>query len=163
MVERIVFLTGRLAYPRALAMVESLGLPAGSWRVVDIGVKVAALMTQAIIANRLKRPLEADRVILPGRCRADLDALGDEFGARFELGPDELADLPLLFGRKAKAPDLTKTDIAIFAEIDRSADPHAGGHHHPRPRACGRGSRHHRHRLPARCAGSLGSKPRSPT
>jgi len=35
-------------------------------------VKVAALMTQEIILRRLPRPVEAERVILPGRCRADL-------------------------------------------------------------------------------------------
>ena len=45
------------------------------WSVLDIGVKVAALMTEAIIARRLPRPVEADRVIVPGRCRADLDKL----------------------------------------------------------------------------------------
>ena len=61
---------------------------------VDIGVKVAALMTEAIIARRLPRPVTADRVVLPGRCRADLERLAAEFGVPFVRGPDEIADLP---------------------------------------------------------------------
>ena len=56
-------------------------------------------MTEEIIARRLPRPLEADRVILPGRCRADLAALTPEFGVPFERGPDEIADLPAYLGR----------------------------------------------------------------
>lgn len=117
MAERLLFLTGRLAFARVQAAVAALGLPEGSWRVVNLGVKVAALMTEGIIRNRLPKPVDADRVIVPGRCRADLDALGREFGARFERGPDELVDLPQFFGRKARAPDLSRHDIRIFAEI----------------------------------------------
>ena len=45
------------------------------WSVVDVGVKVAALMTEAIIKRRLPRPIDASRVMVPGRCRADLPRL----------------------------------------------------------------------------------------
>jgi len=94
MSERLLFLTGHLAYPRLERMVAGFGEKARDWRIHDIGVKVAALMTQDIILRRLPRPLEADRVILPGRCRADLDTLTEAFGVRFERGPEEIADLP---------------------------------------------------------------------
>ena len=63
------------------------------WTIVDIGVKVAALMTESIIARRLSRPVNADRVVVPGRCRADLARLAAEFGVPFERGPEELKDL----------------------------------------------------------------------
>jgi dihydropteroate synthase-like protein len=115
--ERILLLTGHLAQPRLEKVMASLGSTAFEWSVYDIGVKVAALMTQQIIANRLPRPIEANRVLLPGRCRADLDRLGAEFGVPFERGPDELKDLPAYFGKGGRAPDLSRHDIRIFAEI----------------------------------------------
>ncbi|WP_442756429.1 DUF6513 domain-containing protein [Methylocystis sp. JAN1] len=117
MTERLLFLTGHLAYPRLERMVAGFGEAARDWRIHDIGVKVAALMTQEIIQRRLPRPLDADRVILPGRCRADLDALTKEFGAPFERGPEEIADLPAFLGRGGAKPDLSRYDMRIFAEI----------------------------------------------
>jgi dihydropteroate synthase-like protein len=94
------------------------------WKVLDIGVKVAALMTEEIIARRLPNPVEADKIMLPGRCRADLGRLSDRFGVPVLRGPDELKDIPLYFGRARKAADMTKYDIRIFAEIvDASALP----------------------------------------
>jgi dihydropteroate synthase-like protein len=117
MVEKLLFLTGHLAEARVRPAVAGLGLPEGSWRVANIGIKVAALMTEAIIKNRLKGPLEADRVILPGRCRMDLDALASHYGVAFERGPDEIIDLPQYFGKGGKPPDFSRHDLRIFAEI----------------------------------------------
>jgi dihydropteroate synthase-like protein len=115
--ERILLLTGHLAQPRLEKLMASLGATPFHWSVCDIGVKVAALMTQQIIANRLPRPVGANRVLLPGRCRADLDRLSAEFGVPFERGPDELKDLPGYFGKGGRAPDLSRHDTRIFAEI----------------------------------------------
>jgi dihydropteroate synthase-like protein len=117
MTERILFLTGHLARPRLERVLAQVQRPDFEWAIVDIGVKVAALMTQAIIARRLPRPVEASRVIVPGRCRADLTELSREFGAPFERGPDELKDLPAFLGGRACAADLTRHDMSIFAEI----------------------------------------------
>jgi len=124
MAERLLLLTGHLAYPRLLQLMTGLdGLPF-AWEVRDIGVEVAALMTEAIILNRLPRPVTADRIILPGRCRADLDRLSREMGVAFVRGPDEIVDLPGFFGRGARAPDLSRHDLRIFSEIvDASALP----------------------------------------
>ena len=117
MTERILFLTGHLARPRLERVLAQVQRPDFEWAIVDIGVKVAALMTQAIIARRLPRPVEASRVVVPGRCRADLTELSSEFGVRFERGPDELKDLPVFLGGRARAADLTRHDMRIFAEI----------------------------------------------
>jgi dihydropteroate synthase-like protein len=120
--KRILFLTGHLAYPRLEKVLLGLAGPAFEWSILDIGVKVAALMTENIIARRLPRPLNASRVLLPGRCRADLDRLAVEFGVPFERGPDELKDLPAYFGKGGRKPDLSRHEIRIFAEIvDASA------------------------------------------
>jgi dihydropteroate synthase-like protein len=114
--DRLLFVTGRLAKPRLEAVLAGMA-PTFGYEILDIGVKVAALMTEPILLNRLPRPLPATRVILPGRCRADLSRLGEAFGAAFERGPDELKDLPAYFGKRGGPPDLSGHDLRIFAEI----------------------------------------------
>src|SRR5579883_1694824 len=122
MADRILFLTGRLARARLEAVLADAGDLGFEWSVVDVGVKVAALMTEAIIARRLKRPIDADRVMLPGRCRVDLERLARSFNVPFERGPDELKDLPAYFGGRGRTLDLSRHDMRIFAEIvDASA------------------------------------------
>ncbi len=117
MTERIVFLTGTLARPRLEKVLASIDFGGREWRIQDMGVKVAALMTEALIRRRLPQPINADRVVIPGRCRADLDALSAHFGAAFERGPEELKDLPEYFGKRGAKPDLSRHDLRIFAEI----------------------------------------------
>jgi len=121
MADRILFLTGHLARPR-LEKILADGALGFEWSVIDVGVKVAALMTEAIILRRLPRPIDADQVMIPGRCRADLQRLTTELGVPFVRGPDELQDLPGFFGRNGRGVDLSRYDIRIFAEIvDASA------------------------------------------
>jgi dihydropteroate synthase len=122
MTERILFLTGHLARPRLEKILVESGALGFEWSVLDIGVKVAALMTEAIIRRRLPRPPDASQVMVPGRCRADLGRLTEDFGVPFVRGPDELKDLPGFFGRQGHAADLSRYDMRIFAEIvDASA------------------------------------------
>ncbi|MGH6792549.1 MAG: DUF6513 domain-containing protein, partial [Methyloceanibacter sp.] len=116
MAESILFLTGHLAKPRLEAVLTSMDADF-AWKVLDIGVKVAALMTEDIILRRLPKPVEADKMMLPGRCRADLDRLSAHYGLPVVRGPDEVKDIPVYFGRARKASDMTKYDIQIFAEI----------------------------------------------
>lgn len=115
--EHVVLLTGHLAERRVLGVMEGLGRERFDWTVLDVGVKVAALMTEEIIRRRVTLPPEATRVVVPGRCRADLAALAAHFGVPVERGPDELVDLPQYFGRGARQADLSGHDLRIFAEI----------------------------------------------
>ena len=117
MAERLVFVTGHLARTRLEKLLVGLGETDFSWEVIDIGVKVAALMTEEIILRRLKLPEDADRVILPGRFRGDVERLSAHFNVPFQRGPDEIADLPPFLGRAGQPPDLSRHDIRIFAEI----------------------------------------------
>jgi dihydropteroate synthase-like protein len=117
MAERLIFLTGHLARARLERLLSGLGETEFSWAVVDIGVKVAALMTEDIIRRRFILPDVADRVILPGRYRGNIEYLSGHFGVPFVRGPDEIADLPAFLGRAGQPPDLTRHDMRIFAEI----------------------------------------------
>jgi dihydropteroate synthase len=115
--EHIVFLTGRLAEKALERVLHGMAPAPFTWQVREIGVQVAALMTADLIRRRLTEPLQADRVVVPGRCRGDLDALSGHFGVPFERGPEELKDLPQYFNQKAKPVDLSGYDITVFAEI----------------------------------------------
>ncbi|MCP3023935.1 DUF6513 domain-containing protein [Cupriavidus basilensis] len=115
--EHIVFLTGRLAEKGLERVLRSLEPAPFSWEIREIGVQVAALMTADLVRRRVAAPVVADRIIVPGRCRGDLDALSLYYGMPVERGPEELKDLPQFFNRKAKPVDLSRHDIAIFAEI----------------------------------------------
>jgi dihydropteroate synthase-like protein len=117
MSERVLFLTGHLAYGRLQRVLSALGDMPFEWKIHDIGVKVAALMTEEIIRRRLPRPVQAHRIIVPGRCHADLGKLSADLGVRVERGPDEITDLPRYLGAKGRPPDLARYDIRIFAEI----------------------------------------------
>src|SRR5262245_52597657 len=117
MPEHILFLTGRLAKPRLTKLLAGMAPQDFSYEIVDIGVKVAALMTAEIIRRRLPAPIEADRVLLPGRFRGDLEALSGHYGRPFQRGPEDLQDLGEFFGRKGPPPDLSRQDVRIFAEI----------------------------------------------
>lgn len=91
--------------------------PEFHYTVHQMGLTVAALMTADMIQRRLKDTFGADRVIVPGRCRGDLDGLSEALGIRFERGPNELRDLPEFFGKKAKKPSMNNYDLLIFAEV----------------------------------------------
>jgi dihydropteroate synthase-like protein len=117
MSEHILFLTGQLAERPLNRVLEQMALPDRTWSVRQLGVKVAALMTADMIRRRLTDIAGVDRIIIPGRCRGDLEALSQHFGIRVERGPDELMDLPRHFGLEGKPADLSRYDVRIFAEI----------------------------------------------
>ena len=74
--ERIVFLTGRLAEPSLRRVLDDIAPPGGeapfAWEVREIGLQVAGLMTADMIRRRVAAPIEADRVLVPGRCRGEV-------------------------------------------------------------------------------------------
>jgi dihydropteroate synthase-like protein len=115
--EHIVFLTGRLAQPSLERVLAGIDEAPFTWEVREIGLQVAALMTADMIRRRVTAPVQADRIIVPGRCRGDLEELTRHFGLPVQRGPEELKDLPRFFDRAAKPIDLDEYEVAIFAEI----------------------------------------------
>lgn len=117
MAEHLLFLTGHLAERRLTQVLQSMQPAPFTWEVRNIGVKVAALMTPDIVRRRLGPIVGVTRLVVPGRCRGDLEALAADLGVPVQQGPDELKDLPEFFGRKGAARDLSHHDCRIFAEI----------------------------------------------
>lgn len=117
MPERILFITGKLAEKSLRRTLDSMSAPAFEYDIRVLGVAVAALMTGELIRRRLDDVATFNRVLIPGRCRGDIEALGAHFGVPFERGPEELKDLPRFFGAEGKAHDLSHHDMLIFAEL----------------------------------------------
>lgn len=121
MTQKLLFLTGKLAEKslnKVLSEVQSNPkTPPFKYRVEQIGVSVAALMTPDLIARRLKQAGDADKVIVPGLCQGDLAPLQQQYGVPVERGPEDLKDLPQYFGQAGVSPDLSQYTVKIFAEI----------------------------------------------
>lgn len=127
MSENLLFLTGKLAEKslhKVLADIQADDKHPQDfkYRIAQIGVSVAALMTPELILRRLPDTGDADRMVLPGLCRGDLTKLEAKYGIPVERGPEDLKDLPQYFGRGGKAPDLSRYDVRIFAEIVEAPD-----------------------------------------
>ncbi|WP_367154875.1 DUF6513 domain-containing protein [Methylomonas sp. HYX-M1] len=114
--ERILFLTGKLA-EKQLRQILAAMQPDFLYKVKEMGVKVAALMTTEMIGRRLQDTDGATRIVIPGRCRGDIAALSQQLGVPVERGPEEVKDLPLYFGKGAHHYDLSRYRTKIFAEI----------------------------------------------
>ena len=99
MSDHILFLTGKLAEKSLHRVLESMQPIDFTYTVRQLGVSVAALMTTSLIEKRLKDTEQADRVVIPGRCRGDIDILSTLLGIPVERGPEELKDLPVYFGQ----------------------------------------------------------------
>ena len=130
--EHIVFLTGRLAQASLMRVLAGIEAAPFTWEVREIGLQVAALMTTDLIRRRVAAPVwsegngkgngesegrRADRIIVPGRCRGDVEALSVHYGIPVQRGPQELKDLPRHFDRAAQPIELDAYEVAIFAEI----------------------------------------------
>ena len=117
MSEHILFLTGRLAEKNLHRVLEAMQPAPFRHSVLALSLQVAGLMTSDMIQRRLADTSGFDRVMVPGRCRGNIEALSSHFGVPFVHGPDDLKDLPRYFGREAAPVDLTRHDVRIFAEI----------------------------------------------
>jgi dihydropteroate synthase len=119
--DNILFVTGKLAEKSLHKVLGEVQANAKTipfkYRVEQIGVSVAALMTPALIARRLKATGNANKMILPGLCQGDLSQLHRQYGIPVERGPADLKDLPQYFGQGGVAPDLSLFSVQIFAEI----------------------------------------------
>jgi dihydropteroate synthase-like protein len=115
--EHILFLTGKLAEKSLHRILESIQPTPFSYDVLNIGINVAGLMTSDLIKRRVTDTGKAARMLVPGRCRGDMQALTQHYGIAVERGPEELKDLPEFFGKQKKRRDLSNHDVKIFAEI----------------------------------------------
>ena len=116
MSERILFLTGKLAERQLKRILDDMK-PDFSYRINQIGVSVAALMSENIIMRRIKQEQDVDKIIVPGKFRGDLDKLSKYFKIPVERGPEDLRHLPDYFGLDSYQNNIEDYECMIFSEI----------------------------------------------
>lgn len=117
MSEHLLFLTGSLAETSLNQVLDDIAPMPITWEVQPLKIKVAALLTADMIKRQLPHTGNASRVVIPGRCRGDLQGLSEHYGVPFQRGPDELRDLPEWLGQAGRPADLSQHDVLIFAEV----------------------------------------------
>jgi dihydropteroate synthase len=118
----LLFVTGKLAEPALRRVLEEIAPRAGfSFEVAVLPITVVSLATTPWIARHLVVPGGVDRVVLPGLCAGDLEALRPLTHAPVDRGPEDLRDLPEFFGASA-APraGYGDFDVSILAEINHA-------------------------------------------
>ncbi len=116
MAEKILFLTGKLAERQLKRILKSMK-PEFSYKINQVGVSVAALMSENIIMRRVSKDNEIDKIIVPGKFRGDLNKLSNFFNVPVKRGPDDISHLPDYFGLDSTNVELDDYDCQIFAEI----------------------------------------------
>lgn len=117
MSENYLFLTGKLAEKSLHKVLAEMQPTEFKYRITQLGVSVAALMTPELILRRLSDKGDANKILLPGLCRGDLAPLQAKYGVPVERGPEDLKDLPQYFGKHGRKADLSRHDVQIFSEI----------------------------------------------
>jgi dihydropteroate synthase-like protein len=120
--ERVLFVTGKLAEPALRRTLDDLAARVGvDYAVEVLPISVAALATTRWIGRHLRVEPGVQRVILPGLCQGDLDAISVPTGVAVARGPDDLRDLPEFFSVSRTVPvDYGEFDIEILAEINNA-------------------------------------------
>jgi dihydropteroate synthase-like protein len=119
---RLLFVTGKLAEPALRRTLAELAPVAGfDFEVAVLPISVVALATLSWIARHLSVPAGIDRIILPGLCQGELEALRSITDVAAERGPKDLRDLPEFFrAGSAGRAGYGAYDIAILAEINHA-------------------------------------------
>ena len=98
--DNILFITGRLAENNLKKVIELIENKNFKYEVRNLGINVAALMTIDIIEKNIGDVERFNKIIIPGKARGDIEKLSEKLKTLVMRGPDELKDLPILFGAK---------------------------------------------------------------
>ena len=117
MKNKILFITGKLAEKNLRKILDSIEDKSFTYETRDLSVNVAALLTTEMIYRRIGDIEGFNKIILPGKVRGDIDVLAKKLNITIVRGPEELKDLPVMFGGRPLKYDLSKYEVHIFAEI----------------------------------------------
>ena len=117
MKKNILFITGKLAEKNLKKILDCIEEKDFSYEIRNLNINVAALLTTEMIYRRIGNVDNFSKIILPGKVRGDIDELAKRLKIKIERGPEELKDLPVMFGGNPLKYDLSKYEVHIFAEI----------------------------------------------
>ena len=117
MKNNILFITGKLAEKNIRSILDSIKDKDFTYEIRNLDINVAALLTTEMIYRRIGDVDNFNKIILPGKVRGDIDELAKKLKIEIKRGPEELKDLPVMFGGDSLKHDLSKYEVHIFAEI----------------------------------------------
>jgi dihydropteroate synthase len=117
MKNNILFITGKLAEKNLRNILDCIEDKKFTYEIRNLNINVAALLTTEMIHRRIGNVDSFNKIILPGKVRGDIDELAKKLKIEIERGPEELKDLPVMFGGNPLKHDLSKYEVHIFAEI----------------------------------------------
>ena len=117
MKNNILFITGKLAEKNIRSILDSIKDKDFTYEIRNLNINVAALLTTEMIYRRIGNVDNFNKIILPGKVRGDIDELAKKLKIEIKRGPEELKDLPVMFGGDPLKHDLSKYEVHIFAEI----------------------------------------------
>jgi dihydropteroate synthase-like protein len=112
---KILFVTGKLA-AKALEKTLLMMKPDFDYKIQVLPITVAALMNTEFIVNNVN-PLDYDRLVIPGACRADTQKISGYLKMETVTGPQDLRSLPSFFGQQELIGEYGHYSIKIVAEI----------------------------------------------
>jgi dihydropteroate synthase-like protein len=119
--QRIHFITGKLAEESLRSTVAALAKQLDFTPSIEVlPITVAALMTADWIVKKWQPPADANRIVLPGYCAGNTQALSEAAGVPCELGPRDLRSLPAYLGGSPMPTDYGHYNIEIIAEINHA-------------------------------------------
>ena len=99
--EKILFITGKLAERSLKRVINEMGELPFDYEIRNLNISVASLLTTQMIERRIGDVSSFDKIIIPGRTRGDISILSKKLKVDFVRGPEELKDLPNLFGKES--------------------------------------------------------------
>jgi dihydropteroate synthase-like protein len=113
---RYLFVTGKLAVDALRDTLEAME-PDFDYEIKPLDISVAALMDAGWIARHLDGAQGCDQVMLSGWVQGDISLIEEKLGVPVILGPKDLKDIPVFFGRERVMPGYGEYEVQILGEI----------------------------------------------
>ena len=114
MKNNILFITGKLAEKNIRSILDSIKDKDFAYEIRNLDINVAALLTTEMIYRRIGDVDNFNKIILPGKVRGDIDELAKKLKIEIKRGPEELKDLPVMFGGDSLKHDLSKYEVTYI-------------------------------------------------
>jgi dihydropteroate synthase-like protein len=113
---RYLFVTGKLAADALSDTLEAME-PDFEYEIEVLGISVAALMDAGWIARHMHDARGCDQAMISGWVQGDTSVIERTLGIPVTLGPKDLKDIPVYFGRERVLAGYGDYDVQILGEI----------------------------------------------
>ncbi|MCR4428231.1 MAG: DUF6513 domain-containing protein [Caldiserica bacterium] len=113
---KYLFVTGKLASQALTDTLREMN-PDFEYQISVLPITVAALIQPSFLLKHLPENIGFDFIMVPGWVRGDLGPIEEKTNSKVILGPKDLKDIPVFFGRKRPPDGFGEYRVKILAEI----------------------------------------------